>query len=219
MVLVMITVVVSPRWIVWAVVVTVRVTLQLQRMQAAAISDSTAITRYLRIAQPPLLVAHLVARHKLGHQEGAQHVVLLLSVEANFSGRTLGGVRHLSLGIIACVPEQVTLRQHTCGDSGAGVAELRDVRFLSKTVDRKIGVGVTAGLAVNLLNRVFENDFLILGHSVKWVCVSKVKGQKRLAESADIPVEHRKTRNTRKLMSHRNHRNHRKKIVSSDNHR
>ena len=149
-------------------------------------------------------------------------MVLGLRGEANLGGRTLGGVGHLGLGVIACVPEQVTLCQHTCGDSGAGVAQLRDVRLVSQAVDRKIGVSVTAGLAVDLADGVLKNNFLLLGHSVKWVCVSKVKGQKRLAESAesaDIPVEHRKTRNTRKLMSHRNHRNHRKKIVSGDNHR
>ena len=146
-------------------------------------------------------------------------MVLGLRIKAHLSGRTLGGVGHLSLGVIARVTEQVTLRQHTCGDSGAGVAELRDVRLVSQAVDRKVGVGVTAGLAVDLADGVFKYHLLILTrHKMKFY-VSKVKGQKRLAESADIPVEHRKTRNTRKLMSHRNHRNHRKKIVSGDNHR
>ena len=167
MVLVMMTVVVSPRWIVWAVVVTVRVTLQLQRVQAAAISDSTAITRYLRIAQPPLLVADLVSSHELGHEESPQGVVLLLGVEANLSGSTLGGVSHLSLGVVRRVAEQVTLRQHAGSDGGAGIAQLADVRLLGEGVDAEIGVGVTARLAVNFLDGILENNFLILGHSVK----------------------------------------------------
>ena len=108
------------------------------------------------------LVADLVAGHELGYQERAKHVVLRLSGEANLSSGTLGGVSHLGLGVIARVTEQVTLRQHACGDSGAGVAQLRDVRLPSKAIDRKIGVGVTAGLAVDLSDGVFKYHLLIL---------------------------------------------------------
>ena len=101
-----------------------------------------------------------------------------LRIKAHLSSRTLGGVSHLCLGVIACVTEQVTLRQHTCGDSGAGVAELRDVRLVSQAVDRKIGVGVTAGLAVDLADGVLKYDLLILTrHKMKFY-VSKVKGQR-----------------------------------------
>ena len=179
MVLVMMTVVVSPRWIVCAVVVTVRVTLQLQRMQAAAMSDSTAITRYLRIAQPPLLVADLIASHELGQKESTQGVVLLLGVEANLSGSALGSVSHLSLRVVRRVAEQVTLRQHTSSDGGAGIAELADVRLLGEGVDTKIHIGVRARLAVNGSNWILKFNFLILTrHKIKFY-VSKVKGQRQ----------------------------------------
>ena len=88
-----------------------------------------------------------------------------LRIKAHLSSRTLGGVSHLGLGVIACVPEQVTLCQHTCGDSGAGVAELRDVRLVSQAVDRKIGVGVTARLAVNLADGVLDRKSTRLNSS------------------------------------------------------
>ncbi len=161
----MMTVVVSPRWMVCAVVVTVRVTLQLQRMQAAAISDSTAITRYLRIAQPPLLVADLVAAHELAHEESTQHLVLLLGVEADLSGSTLGGVGHLSLRVVRRIAEQVTLRQHAGSDGGAGVAQLRDVRLLGEAVDSEIGIRVRARLTVDCMHRILKLNLLILGHN------------------------------------------------------
>ena len=137
-------------------VVTVRVTLQLQRAQAAAISDSTAITRYLRIAQPPLLVADLVSGHELGHEESTQGVVLLLGVEANLSSGTLGGVGHLGLGVIACVTEQITLRQHAGSDGGAGIAQLRDVRLVGQAVDAEIDVGVATGFAMDCGHGILE---------------------------------------------------------------
>ena len=59
-VFVMMTVVVSPRWTVCAVVVTVRVTLQEFRMQAASMSDSAAITIFVFIIS--LLFCRLKAK-------------------------------------------------------------------------------------------------------------------------------------------------------------
>ena len=117
---------------------------------------------------PPSLV-DAVSGHELAHQEGTQGVVLLLGVEANLSSGTLGGVSHLGLRVGRGIPEQVTLRQHAGSDGGAGIAQLADVRLLGEGVDAEIGVGVTARLAVDFLDRILENYFLILGHSVKWV--------------------------------------------------
>ena len=120
------------------------------------------------------LAADLIAAHELAHQERTQHVVLLLGIEANLSGSTLGGVSHLSLRVVRRVAEQVTLRQHAGSDGGAGIAQFADVRLLGEGVDAEIGVGVTARLAVNFLDGILENNFLILGHSVNGFCVSRV---------------------------------------------
>ena len=131
------------------------------------------------------LALDAVATHELGHEESTQHVILFLLVEADFRSSTLGGVGHLGLGIRRSVREQATLGQHAGGDSGAGVAQLRDVGLLGETVDTEIGVGVRARLAVNLLDGVLKYHLLILTrHKIKFY-VSKVKGQKRLAEIAD----------------------------------
>ena len=52
---------------------------------------------------------------------------------------------------------------------------------MSQAVDRKIGVGVTAGLAVDLADGVLKYDLLILTrHKMKFY-VSKVKGQRSKA--------------------------------------
>ena len=137
-------------------------------------------TRQLSNRQSVGLVADLVAAHELGHEEGTQGVVLLLGVEANLSSGALGGVSHLSLRVRRSIPEQVTLRQYAGSDGGAGIAQLGDVRLLGEGVDAEIGVGVTARLAVNFLDGVLENNFLILGHSVKWVLC--VKSQRSKAD-------------------------------------
>ena len=119
------------------------------------------------------LALDAIPAHELRQQEGTQHVVLLLGVEANLSGRTLGGIGHLLLSISRRVAEQVTLRQHTRSHGSAGVADLADVRLLGEAIDAEISVSVTARLAVDLFYRILENNFLILfAHNViifKWV--------------------------------------------------
>ena len=130
--------------------------------------------------RPYARATDLVASHELGQKESTQGVVLLLGVEANLSGSALGSVSHLSLRVVRRVAEQVTLRQHTSSDGGAGIAELADVRLLGEGVDTKIHIGVRARLAVNGSNRILKFNFLILGHSV--IGVLCVKSQRSKAD-------------------------------------
>ena len=121
--------------------------------------------RGLRWERTNGLVADLVAGHELGDEEGTQHVVLLLSDEAELGGGTLGGVGHLRLGVIGRVAEELALRQHTGSDGGAGIAQLADVRLLGETVHAEIDIGVAAGFAVHSLHGVLKFYLLILGHN------------------------------------------------------
>ena len=92
-------------------------------------------------------------------------MVLLLGAEALLGGGTLGGVGHLSAGILTRGLEQTSLRQHAGGYHRRRITQLRDIGLLSETVHTEIHIGVAAGFAVDLRHGVLKFDFLILGHN------------------------------------------------------
>ena len=101
-------------------------------------------------------LVHSVATHELGHEERAERLVAGLGYEAQLCGRSLGRVRHLLLGVVRGLLEELTLGQHTCRYLGGRVTQLADVRLLGEAVDAEIDVGVGARLAMDGVNRILK---------------------------------------------------------------
>ena len=118
--------------------------------------------QFERVGLMPQLLGHLIARHRLCHQIGAQSVVLHLSVETLLGSSTLLDVGHLVGRVVRGSLELRTLSQHSGGYHSARIAQTTDVRLLGETIDTKVNLGVGARLTVNLLYGVLKYHLVIL---------------------------------------------------------